>query len=339
MRSMPCRPSGPEGTFSSRSRWLFEPATDHLRQDSDSAGASSLDERARLSPTRTAFLVTIRQALGRCYRGHVFFRLQRVFPRRSYAQYGEDLVLSRLLGRISSVIDIGANDGVSGSNTFLFVLRGARALLFEPIPEIFNALREFTACAADVTAVNEGISNCDTELEFAVHGDLSFATDTEDEAHSEGCRRFLSPTPRLVHVAVRPLSYWIRKLPQFAEPDFVSIDVEGHELNVLEGVDLEVCRPRALVLETHGPSRNGYWLHRDYEALAALLRGAGYAYALSTLGNSIWIRAGDPASARVRNVVASEPHVFADAPEALGDAIQSLYELRTSPASSGRPCS
>jgi FkbM family methyltransferase len=287
---------------------------------------------------RTAFLVTIRQALGRCYRRQVFFRFQRAFPRHSYAQYGEDLILSRLLGRISSVIDIGANDGVWGSNTFLFVLRGARALMFEPIPEIFDVLRDFTACAADVIAVNEGISNRETELEFAVHGLLSFATDTEDEAHSEGCRRFLSPAPRLVHVAVRPLSYWIRKLPQFAEPDFVSIDVEGHELNVLEGMDLKVCRPRALVLETHGPSPNGYWLHRDYEALAALLRAAGYAYALSTLGNSIWIRAGDPASARVRTVVASEPHVFVDAPEALGNTIQSLYEPQTPPASSGRSC-
>jgi hypothetical protein len=93
------------------------------------------------------------------------------------------------------------------------------------------------------------------------------------------------------------------------------------------------------VLETQGPSRNGYWLHWACDVLAVLLRGAGYSYALSTLGNSIWIRAGDPASARVRNVVALEPHVFADAPKALGDAIQSRYEFRRSSASSGRPCS
>jgi hypothetical protein len=80
------------------------------------------------------------------------------------------------------------------------------------------------------------------------------------------------------------------------------------------------------VIETHGPSRNGYWLHRDYRTLTTLLREAGYNYALSTLGNSIWLRAGDPASARVREVVASDPDVFTGSPEALGEAIQSRYE-------------
>ncbi len=289
----------------------------------------------RSPAARTSPIVRLRQALGRCYRSQLFFRLQRAFPHVSYAQYREDVVLWKLLGSIRCVIDVGANDGVSGSNTFLFVLRGARALLFEPIPELFAALREFTACAPAVIAVNEGLSNRETELEFAMQGDLSFATETEDEAHSEGCRTFLSPSPRHVRVSVRPLSHWIRKLPQFAEPDFISVDVEGHELNVLQGVDLQLCRPRAFVLETHGPSRSGYWLHRDYQALALLLRGAGYAYALSTVGNSIWIRAGDPASARVRDVLASEPEVFAEPPEALAASIQARYGAQTSTASSG----
>ena len=100
--------------------------------------------------------MTLRQALGRCYRRYVFLRLQRAFPRPSYSQYGEDEILSDLLGPIDAVVDIGANDGVSGSNTFLFVLRGARALLFEPIPEIFAVLRDFTAGAANV--MNGGVS-------------------------------------------------------------------------------------------------------------------------------------------------------------------------------------
>jgi FkbM family methyltransferase len=275
--------------------------------------------------------LTIRKTLGHCYRKYLFYQLHRAFPRSTYSQYGEDVILSRLLGRVSSVIDIGANDGVSGSNTFLFILRGARALLFEPIPGTFSVLREFMASAPNVIAVNEGVSNHPGELEFAVHGDLSFATDTEDKAHSEGCRSFLSPTPRHVHVKVRPLSYWTQAFPQFVGPDFVSVDVEGHELKVLEGIDFRECRPRALVLETRGPSRSGYWLHRDYAALAAHLREAGYAYALSTLGNSVWIRAGDSALARVGDVAASVLNAFTEVPETLGDTIQRHYGLQAHP--------
>lgn len=271
--------------------------------------------------------VTIRQTLGRWYRRHVFLRLQEIRPRRSYAQYNEDMLVSRLLDSVDTVIDVGANDGVSDSNSFFFVVRGASALLFEPIPENFRALQDFTWSAPNVVAVNEGISDREGELEFAVQGVLSFATDTEDPAHSESCRSVLPHDPRHLRVVVRPMSYWVERLPKFAEPDLVSIDVEGHELKVLEGIDFTTCRPRALVLETHGPSASGYWLHRDYQALTALLRARGYVYGLSTLGNSIWIRAGDRASARVGGIVANDANVFTETPDALGAIIQRRYSL------------
>lgn len=285
------------------------------------------DRPPSLPAARISF-VTMRQTLGRWYRRYVFLRLHRIFPRRSYSQYGEDVLLARLLGPVRVVIDAGANDGVSDSNTFLFVAGGARALLFEPIPETFHALRDFTWSARNVVAVNEGLSDREGNLEFTVQGVLSFATDTEDKAHSESCRSFLFPGPRQMRVRVRPMSRWVQELPEFAEPDFISIDVEGHERRVLEGIDLTRCRPRALVLETHGPSRSGYWLHRDYEALKAILREAGYFYGFSTMGNSIWIRVGDPAAERVDAIVATQSDVFADAPEILGDAIQRRYRPR-----------
>ena len=43
--------------------------------------------------------------------------------KRSFAQAEEDLKLEELIGDVRWFVDIGANDGVTGSNTFYFALR------------------------------------------------------------------------------------------------------------------------------------------------------------------------------------------------------------------------
>src|SRR5437763_7698344 len=59
--------------------------------------------------------------------------------------------------------------------------------------------------------------------------------------------------------------------------DFLSIDVEGHELEVLSGFDLARWRPRLVLLEDHVGNLNK---HR-------FLRAAGYRL-LRRLGNNGW---------------------------------------------------
>src|SRR5438067_2300114 len=60
---------------------------------------------------------------------------------KSFAQDGEDLKIKDLIGEVRWFVDVGAHDGISGSNTFYFALRGARGLCFEPVRETFHKLR------------------------------------------------------------------------------------------------------------------------------------------------------------------------------------------------------
>ena len=51
----------------------------------------------------------------------------------SYAQHGEDKLIENLLPkRVSSFLDIGANDGILFSNTYKFAKGGASGICIEP---------------------------------------------------------------------------------------------------------------------------------------------------------------------------------------------------------------
>lgn len=60
----------------------------------------------------------------------------------TYAQYGEDTIVDALLGGLarSTVVDIGAGDGLEISNSRLFRERGWRTVLVEPDPRHHEAL-------------------------------------------------------------------------------------------------------------------------------------------------------------------------------------------------------
>jgi len=57
----------------------------------------------------------------------VYFK-NKIFPKTTYSQHHEDLVTQMLLGKVNRFIDIGANNGISVSNSFLFALDGASGL-------------------------------------------------------------------------------------------------------------------------------------------------------------------------------------------------------------------
>lgn len=208
----------------------------------------------------------------------------------SYAQHGEDLALARLLGTVQSFVDVGASDGRTCSNTLYFALRGARGLLFEPTEEAFASLRGRYALCRRCICVNEGLSNRHDHLQFREAGLLSFAIETEDKAHTEQDRGFLIPeeSVELSLVTVRPLGHWLQKYDQFRHTCFMSLDVEGHELAVLQGIDFSSFQTRCFVIETHGESAGTRWLHRDYAAIRSLLGNNGYDFGLRSPLNTFW---------------------------------------------------
>ena len=56
-----------------------------------------------------------------------------------YSQHGEDILVSNLLKQIGSFIDIGANDGVFLSNTYLFAKKMLLDFALSPQKVVFGS--------------------------------------------------------------------------------------------------------------------------------------------------------------------------------------------------------
>src|SRR5216683_1012711 len=166
----------------------------------------------------------------------------------SFAQAGEDLMVENLLHRVEFFIDIGAHDGISGSNTFYFALRGARGICFEPVRWTFQKLESLYALNRRVQCRNSGISDIAGEAEIVAADFLSYLPNTLDEA------QLSTHPPRETRVEKIKLCTFPQAIAGLNVPqtiDLLSIDVEGHELNVLRSIPLDQYRFRAIVLETH----------------------------------------------------------------------------------------
>jgi FkbM family methyltransferase len=169
----------------------------------------------------------------------------------SYAQNHEDVLLRRVFPDDTNgfYIDVGANDPVLDSVTKHFYDRGWHGINIEPQSGPYKRL-----CAERRNDVNLriGLSNRDATLELS-----------ECTAH-DGVSTF---SPELVNMwREKGMEFVQRRVPVTTLAsvcrdhvdrtiDFLKIDVEGHEREVIEGGDWTRWRPRVVLLEATWPER------------------------------------------------------------------------------------
>jgi len=193
------------------------------------------------------------------------------------SQNGEDVVIWDLFERRREgfYVDVGAYDGVGFSNTYFFEAIGWSGVVIEAVPELY------TRCAASRPHSTVVHAACG-----AASGSVAFTV----ADGPRGVATLSSMTPDRTRIAqeggsVRTLEVPLRTLDDIlagiTEPiDFVSIDVEGAELDVLRGFDLEHFRPRLLVIEDNSAGadrRVADWLaERGYLATQQLEQNVFY---------------------------------------------------------------
>lgn len=221
-----------------------------------------------------------------------YFIAKYVSPKKSYAQDGEDLKALELLGEINTFIDIGANDGYTSSNSFLFALKGAEGFCLEPVPDIFKRLQMLHSLNSHVTCLNYGISDQDAESEMVTSGLLSYIPATKDEKLMEFLNDSFDKSLKKVSIKLVSFSTLAKmiKLPQ--QTDLLSVDVEGHELQVLQSIDFDNYSFRLIIVETHACDEKGecFWTHRDLTEIEALLHQHGYGVAAKSSINTFYMR-------------------------------------------------
>ena len=234
----------------------------------------------------------------------------RLLPRASYAADAEDIAVQLLVGPVRTFVDVGANDGFTCSNTLLFALRGARGLCFEPDRSNFARLAELYRLQVAVECIAEGISDRASMATLRCDGLLSSLSGDEDPGLESLLAGHRTTGAELSEIELKPLAHWLSHRPPFRSADLLSIDVEGHELSVLRGIDWTATpKPaRCVVVETHAQGETGTWRHRHFEAIADLLESKSYREVAASANNTFWLYTEDIVVSRVASARARLPH-------------------------------
>lgn len=145
----------------------------------------------------------------------------------SFAQHNDEEIIDRIFGGyVGSFLDIGAFDGESMSNTRALALRGWSGVLVEPSPTEFLKLYALYKDNPKMILVNAAVSGAD--------GLRPFWPDSTDHRYGSTLNRDWANKSHIAGAA----SYWvnaigIRTVSTFGQFDFVSIDTEGEDFEIL----------------------------------------------------------------------------------------------------------
>lgn len=181
---------------------------------------------------------------------------------QNYSQNNEqEFILNFFKDFKGTFLDMGANDGITLSNTYALVLGGWKGLLVEASLIAYNRLIENMPFDRGLTIMNVAVGSYDGEItlhesgELLGKGDVALVSSTrEDEVH-----RWDSLKIPFVDRKVRCLTFKsLLEQTKFKTFDFVSMDIEGMELDVLPQMDFNALGTKMACIEFNGKDKEKY---------------------------------------------------------------------------------
>jgi FkbM family methyltransferase len=172
------------------------------------------------------------------------------FGNTSFSQEGEDIMLKRIIGEKSQgfYIDVGAHHPYRFSNTFIFYEKGWKGLNIDALPgtkELFDRERP-----RDIN-LEVGVSQSGSDLTYYMFNEPALNTfDVEESKKKDGSCEGQYFIENEKTIKTEPLSsIFDRHLSEGQEIDFMTVDVEGLDLEVLKSNDWKRYRPQILLVE------------------------------------------------------------------------------------------
>lgn len=186
----------------------------------------------------------------------------------SFSSAGEDMILRHLLGSDKMqgfYVDVGAFHPTLFSNTYFFYLNGWRGINVEARPGskmLFDKVRP-----RDVN-LEVGISGERGTMTYYFIGDDSPMNSFSPEFLRD--IKMLDQVKKEISIPTVPLADVLeRHVPDGQAIDFMNVDVEGRDFEVLESNDWKRFRPRFIVVEDEG-------LDPSQSQIVKMMSGHGY---------------------------------------------------------------
>ncbi len=205
----------------------------------------------------------------------------------SYSQAGEDVVIDFLLTQLNiltpTYLELGVFLGETHSNTFKFYNRGSKGVLVEADGTLIESIKN--ARPNDIV-LNVGVGiDKQEEADFYIFDNQGLNTFSRVEAQSKQ-KSGLNKIKKIIKVPLLPINTIIEN--NFVQrPDFLSIDIEGLDLEVLKTLDFEkfpipiICAETCMYSENHIKEKD----HR----IEIFLSSKGYFIYADTYINTIFV--------------------------------------------------
>ncbi len=209
----------------------------------------------------------------------------RLFRKKSFALNELDLkLLAHLEFKSGFFVEVGANDGISQSNTLLLEQKlDWRGILIEAIPSLakqcmFNRPKCIVENCALVSSNYEAsyVEMRYCNLMSVVKGGMKNPED--EEYHIQRGKRFLGVNENVHTVKARAMTLTqVLEKHCIDEVDFLSLDVEGYETEVLKGIDLRRHAPKWMLIEVRNRDEIESIIATQYRPVSTLHSCESYA--------------------------------------------------------------
>lgn len=199
-----------------------------------------------------------------------------------YGQNEEDKILLDYFAEEDptklNILDIGANDGITLSNSYAAIKKGWNACLVEPSPIVFEKLRNLHRDNGKVHLFEYAISRSNlNNVTFYESGSLltkhdhalvSSLSNTETQKWRGAGTEF-----NTILVKTRTFDKFMNESP-LKTFDAISIDCEGEDLNVLKQINLRQVKCRFLIVEFNGKDGNLFKIYCEYMGMKLVYSNA-----------------------------------------------------------------
>ena len=198
------------------------------------------------------------------------------YSNRSYSQDGEDMILNSIFDfkKKGFYVDIGAHHPKRFSNTYFFYKKGWSGINVDAMP---GSMKFFKKIRARDINIEAAIAKESTEMTFFIFDDTALNTFERDLAQqriSQGYK--IVKEKKIFTTTLQELLS--QNLVAASQIDFMSIDVEGLDLEVIQSNNWQVFRPNYLLIECLNFHINNIQSNETYK----FLREQGYDFFAKT---------------------------------------------------------
>ena len=182
----------------------------------------------------------------------------------SYGATGEDVLLRKIFkNKIGFYVDVGALHPINGSNTYHLYKKGWKGINFDLMIDNIKLFKIFRP--RDIS-INVAVSSKPGFVNSYIF-DKGSGLNTLEKNWAEKWKKIINKNYLTIKIKKEKLNTLLKKYNCPNNFDLLNIDVEGHEIEVIKGLDFRIYKPKIITIEIHAKKNEDIFKSNVYKFL------------------------------------------------------------------------